>query len=48
MTVIYMDADVRVAEPTNAQQHADRVWMPDTEIGQVPDTPLNPVLNPEL
>lgn len=48
MTVIYMDADVRVAEPTNAQQHADRVWMPGTEIGQVPDTPLNPVLNPEL
>src|SRR6266496_830078 len=44
MTVIYLDADLRVAEPTNAQQTADRVWMPGTEIGQIPQTPLNPVL----
>ncbi|MFF1398934.1 phytanoyl-CoA dioxygenase family protein [Streptomyces sp. NPDC058287] len=44
MTVIYMDADIRVAEPTNEHQTADRGWMPGTAIGQVPDTPLNPVL----
>ncbi|MET8183705.1 phytanoyl-CoA dioxygenase family protein [Streptomyces sp. NPDC005336] len=44
MTVIYMDADIRVAEPTNDNQVADRNWMPGIEIGQVPDTPLNPVL----
>jgi ectoine hydroxylase-related dioxygenase (phytanoyl-CoA dioxygenase family) len=44
MTVIYLDADIRLAEPTNANQTADRAWMPDIEIGQVPDTPLNPVL----
>ncbi|MFE5179025.1 phytanoyl-CoA dioxygenase family protein [Streptomyces sp. NPDC056634] len=44
MTVIYMDADIRVAEPTNDHQAADRGWMPGTAIGQVPDTPLNPVL----
>ncbi|MGW1801212.1 phytanoyl-CoA dioxygenase family protein [Streptomyces sp. NPDC001984] len=44
MTVIYMDADIRVAEPTNRQQAADRGFMPDTEIGHVPRTPLNPVL----
>jgi ectoine hydroxylase-related dioxygenase (phytanoyl-CoA dioxygenase family) len=46
MTVIYLDADLRVAEPTNAQQVVDRVWMPGTEVGEVPDTPLNPVLYP--
>ncbi|MFI6942558.1 phytanoyl-CoA dioxygenase family protein [Streptomyces sp. NPDC050418] len=44
MTVIYMDADIRVGEPTNDHQLADRNWMPGAEIGQVPDTPLNPVL----
>ncbi|SEF53882.1 Phytanoyl-CoA dioxygenase (PhyH) [Actinacidiphila yanglinensis] len=44
MTVIYMDADIRVTEPTNAHQVNDRAWMPGTGIGQVPDTPLNPVL----
>ncbi|MER7197616.1 phytanoyl-CoA dioxygenase [Streptomyces sp. CB01635] len=44
MTVIYIDADIRVAEPTNDHQAADRGWMPGTRIGQVPDTPLNPVL----
>ena len=44
MTVIYMDADSRVAEPTNDQQVRDRGWMPGMEVGQVPMTPLNPVL----
>ena len=44
MTVIYMDADIRISEPVNGNQVADRNWMPGTEIGQVPDTPRNPVL----
>ncbi|MFD3590932.1 phytanoyl-CoA dioxygenase family protein [Streptomyces sp. NPDC058683] len=44
MTVIYLDADIRVAEPTNDNQIADRHWMPGTPVGQIPDTPLNPVL----
>jgi hypothetical protein len=44
MTVIYMDADIRVAEPTNDQQARDRAWMPGAEVGQIPRTPLNPVL----
>jgi len=44
MTVIYMDADIRVAEPTNENQVQDRAWMPGTEIGAVPDTAVNPVL----
>lgn len=44
MTVIYMDADIRVCEPTNDNQVADREWMPGAEIGHVPDTPRNPIL----
>ncbi|MET7313267.1 phytanoyl-CoA dioxygenase family protein [Streptomyces sp. NPDC005134] len=44
MTVIYMDADIRVAEPANGHQVADRGWMPGAEVGAIPDTPRNPVL----
>lgn len=44
MTVIYMDADIRVAEPVNAPQVRDLAWMPGTAVGAVPRTPLNPVL----
>ncbi|SEE89583.1 phytanoyl-CoA dioxygenase family protein [Jiangella alba] len=44
MTVIYLDADVRVTEPVNDHQEEDRVWMPGVEVGRVPDTPRNPVL----
>ena len=44
MTVIYMDADIRVAEPVNDRQSEDRCWMPGAEAGQIPRTPLNPVL----
>ena len=45
MTIIYMDADIRVAEPVNEAQRTDlSVLMPGTRVGEVPDTPLNPVL----
>lgn len=44
MTVIYLDADIRVTEPTNPHQVRDLDWMPATGTGQIPDTPLNPVL----
>jgi ectoine hydroxylase-related dioxygenase (phytanoyl-CoA dioxygenase family) len=45
MTVIYMDADIVVAEPTNDNRRADlTAFMPGTEVGSVPDTALNPVL----
>lgn len=44
MTVIYMDADIRIAEPTNEAQVSDLKFMAGAEIGQVPDTPANPVL----
>ncbi|MPZ28020.1 MAG: phytanoyl-CoA dioxygenase [Micromonosporaceae bacterium] len=45
MTVIYLDADLTVAEPTNEHQRGDLAgWLPGARPGQVPDTPLNPVL----
>ncbi|MFI7066979.1 phytanoyl-CoA dioxygenase family protein [Kribbella sp. NPDC050124] len=45
LTVIYMDADIRVTEPTNDYQTNDLShWMPGTQPGQIPQTPLNPVL----
>lgn len=45
MTIIYMDKDMRLAEPANSNQQADwDAWMPGATIGEVVDTPLNPVL----
>jgi hypothetical protein len=45
MTIIYMDAAMTVAEPTNRNQHADlNRWMPGAVPGEAPDTPLNPIL----
>lgn len=44
MTVIYMDAEIRVVEPANENQRGDLGWMPGARPGQIPDTPLNPVL----
>lgn len=44
-TVIYMDIDMRLAEPRNANQESDwRKWSPSTRVGEVMDDPLNPVL----
>jgi ectoine hydroxylase-related dioxygenase (phytanoyl-CoA dioxygenase family) len=45
MTIIYIDADVAVAEPANDPQRTDlATWLGNTPVGQVPDTDLNPVL----
>lgn len=44
MTVIYLDADARITEPTNDAQVSDLKFMPGAQVGEVPDTPLNPVL----
>lgn len=45
MTVIYIDAEITVAEPTNDPQRTDlEAWMPGTRVGTTPDSPLNPVL----
>lgn len=45
MTVIYIDADMPVAEPVNDPQRNDlATFLGDTPPGKVPDTELNPVL----
>ncbi len=45
MTVIYMDSDMRLAEPRNQNQINDwNSWCPGAKIGEPIDTPLNPVL----
>lgn len=45
MTIIYMDADVRISQPVNDNQRADLArWLPGATVGEIPDTRLNPVL----
>jgi ectoine hydroxylase-related dioxygenase (phytanoyl-CoA dioxygenase family) len=45
MTIIYMDRDMRLAEPKNQHQKNDWAgWCPGAKIGEIIDTPLNPVL----
>lgn len=45
MTVIYMDKDIRVTAPKNANQQNDLdTWMPGATAGEIPETELNPVL----
>jgi len=45
MTIIYMDADAPVSQPINSYQQADLArHMPGAQVGEIPDTPLNPVL----
>jgi ectoine hydroxylase-related dioxygenase (phytanoyl-CoA dioxygenase family) len=45
MTVIYMDRDMILSEPANENQMADwETWCPGAKIGEVIDSPLNPIL----
>lgn len=45
MTVIYMDKDMKLKAPENENQQADwDAWCPGAKIGEVIDTPFNPVL----
>jgi ectoine hydroxylase-related dioxygenase (phytanoyl-CoA dioxygenase family) len=45
MTVIFMDSNMLLQEPTNENQKKDwEVWCPGAEIGKVIDTRLNPVI----
>lgn len=47
MTVIYMDKNMRLKAPDNKNQQNDwDTWCPGAKIGEVIDTPLNPVLFP--
>jgi ectoine hydroxylase-related dioxygenase (phytanoyl-CoA dioxygenase family) len=44
-TIIYMDVDMRLANPKNKnQQHDWEVWTPTTQVGEIMDDSLNPVL----
>lgn len=45
MTMIYMDKDMVLKTPENENQQQDwDTWCPGAKVGQVVDTPLNPVL----
>jgi ectoine hydroxylase-related dioxygenase (phytanoyl-CoA dioxygenase family) len=45
MTVIYMDSSMRLQEPENENQKQDwEVWCPGAVVGEVINTPLNPVV----
>ncbi|MEI9999965.1 MAG: phytanoyl-CoA dioxygenase family protein [Verrucomicrobiota bacterium] len=45
MTIIYMDSEMHLAAPKNKNQQSDwDNWCPGARIGEVIDTPLNPVL----
>jgi ectoine hydroxylase-related dioxygenase (phytanoyl-CoA dioxygenase family) len=48
MTIIYMDKDMKLKSPVNKNQVDDwNTWCPGAVIGEVIDTPLNPVLYAE-
>jgi ectoine hydroxylase-related dioxygenase (phytanoyl-CoA dioxygenase family) len=45
MTIIYMDRDMKLAEPKNVPQRNDwNMWCPGAKVGEIIDTPLNPVI----
>jgi ectoine hydroxylase-related dioxygenase (phytanoyl-CoA dioxygenase family) len=45
MTVIYMDKDMRLRQPENKNQMDDwETWCPGAKVGEVIDTPLNPLV----
>jgi len=44
-TIIYMDSDMRLVNPKNKNQQRDwEVWTPSTQVGEIMDDPLNPIL----
>jgi ectoine hydroxylase-related dioxygenase (phytanoyl-CoA dioxygenase family) len=45
MTIIYMDKDMEIAEPKNKHQQDDwSTWCPGAKLGEIIDTPFNPVV----
>lgn len=45
MTIIYMDKDMKLKEPSNDGQQNDwETWCPGVEIGEVINSPINPIL----
>ena len=47
MTIIYMDKDMLLKEPVNENQINDwNTWCPGAKVGEVIDSPINPILYP--
>ena len=45
MTIIYMDKDMRLKKPENKNQVLDwETWCPGTTVGEIINSPINPVL----
>ena len=45
MTIIYMDKNMRLKQPSNENQQADwDTWCPKAVVGEVINTPINPIL----
>lgn len=44
MTMIYMDADMRMLPPHSEAHRSDQQWLPGIEPGQICASPLNPVI----
>jgi ectoine hydroxylase-related dioxygenase (phytanoyl-CoA dioxygenase family) len=45
MTIIYIEDGVRLAAPNSKAQQRDwEVWMPTVRIGEIVDSPKNPVM----
>jgi ectoine hydroxylase-related dioxygenase (phytanoyl-CoA dioxygenase family) len=45
MTIIYMDKDMKLIQPKNDNQQADwETWCPGAKVGEVINSPINPVL----
>lgn len=45
MTMIYMDKDMKLIQPKNENQQADwETWCPGATVGEVIDSPINPIL----
>lgn len=47
MTIIYMDKDMKLKQPENDNQVNDwNTWCPGAKVGEIIDSPINPVLYP--
>lgn len=47
MTIIYMDSQMTLKDPENENQQNDwEAWCPEAAIGEIINTPLNPILYP--
>lgn len=45
MTIIYMDKDMKLKQPENKNQiHDWNTWCPNAQVGEIINTPLNPVI----